>query len=87
MEAVKGAAGRAKLILLASDAGNSVKREAERLEIQIAVLPYTKEELGHAAGRGTCAIAAVADKEFSRGILEAINWGDLGEHSDQIPHT
>ena len=74
-EAVKNAAGRAQLILLASDAGLSVKREAERYGKQPVVLPYNKEELGRAAGRRTCAVAAVTGKEFSRGIKEALNGG------------
>lgn len=71
-EAVKDAAGRADLILLACDAGNSVRREAGRIKARLYTLPHTKEELGHAAGRKVCAIAAVTDTEFSRGILEAL---------------
>jgi ribosomal protein L7Ae-like RNA K-turn-binding protein len=72
MEAVKGAAGRAKLIVTANDAGNSVKREAERLNSQHIMLAHNKEELGRAVGRKTCAIAALTDKEFSRGLSEAL---------------
>ena len=69
-DAVKDAAGRAKLIFIAADAGQNVRREAERYGKRIVVLPYSKEELGHAAGRGQCAVAAVIDEEF--GILEAL---------------
>jgi len=72
-DAVKVAAERSRLIVLANDAGQNVRREAERYEKQVVELPYNKEELGHAVGRASCAIAAVADKEFGLGILEALN--------------
>ena len=68
-DAVKGAAERSCLIVLAGDAGQNVRREAERYGKQIIELPYTKEELGHAVGRAGCAIAAVTDKEFGQGIV------------------
>jgi ribosomal protein L7Ae-like RNA K-turn-binding protein len=87
MDAVMNAAGGSMLVILANDAGNSVKRKAERSGTQTMTLPYTKEELGRAIGRKTCAIAALADKEFTRGILEALNGRDSFEHSDQIPHS
>ena len=73
VDAVILAAGRAKLILLANDAGNSARREAERLGKQIIVLPYNKEVLGRAAGMRTCAIAAVIDEAFSRGVSAALS--------------
>ena len=75
MDAVKKAAGRAQLLLLAGDAGHSAQREAERFGKPLMVLPYNKEELGRAAGRETCAVAAVLNQEFSRGIIEALNGG------------
>ncbi|MDR0293859.1 MAG: L7Ae/L30e/S12e/Gadd45 family ribosomal protein [Oscillospiraceae bacterium] len=90
--AVTDAAGRAQLFLLAADAGHSAKRGAERLARQAGTplihLTYTKEALGRAAGRGTCAVAAVTDKGFSRGIRDALQMeGTLGEYCEQIPHT
>ncbi|MCL2003892.1 MAG: hypothetical protein FWG72_07815 [Oscillospiraceae bacterium] len=71
-EAVRDAAGRAGLILLASDAGNTAGRDAERYGKPLMILPYDKEELGRAVGRKTCAIAAVTDDAFCRGIIEAM---------------
>jgi ribosomal protein L7Ae-like RNA K-turn-binding protein len=79
MEAVRDAAGRACLFLLANDAGNAAKREtghlAEGRGKPLVILPYDKEALGRAAGRKTCSVAALINEEFSRGIREAINGG------------
>jgi ribosomal protein L7Ae-like RNA K-turn-binding protein len=77
LEAVKETAGRAKLVLLASDAGNSVRREAERAKTRIIYLPYTKDEIGKVAGRKSCAIAAVTDAAFYKGIAEALQMEGL----------
>jgi ribosomal protein L7Ae-like RNA K-turn-binding protein len=71
-DAVKEASVRAKLILIAGDAGNTVKREANRYGKQVIELPFGKEELGSAVGRSECAVAAVIDKEFTRGIIKAL---------------
>jgi ribosomal protein L7Ae-like RNA K-turn-binding protein len=71
-DAAADAAGRAGLILLASDAGNTVRREAAGYGKQVTGLPHSKEELGRAVGRESCAIAAVTDEAFTRGIIEAL---------------
>ncbi|MCL1806532.1 MAG: hypothetical protein FWG31_02390 [Oscillospiraceae bacterium] len=71
-DAVIIAAGQAKLLLLSADAGNSAKREAGRLGKQLVTLPYNKEELGRAAGKRSCAIAAVTDEDFAQGIVKAL---------------
>jgi ribosomal protein L7Ae-like RNA K-turn-binding protein len=77
LEAVLEHAGGAAMILLASDAGNSVKREALRLNRHTVTLPHSKAELGAAVGRGTCAIAAVTGAAFDRGIKEALQMEGL----------
>lgn len=55
-------AHKARLILLASDAGEHTRRHGERLGEQgncpALPLPLTKAELGGALGRGSCAILA-----------------------------
>ena len=58
-------AHKARLILLASDAGEHTRRHGERLGEQgncpALPLPLTKAELGGALGRGSCAILAFTD--------------------------
>ena len=67
------AAGKTRLLLLASDAGENVLRKAEhalagkraiRLE-----LPFTREELAGALGIGDCTMAAVTDMGFAETLL------------------
>ena len=70
-DAVKGAAERARLILIACDAGSAVRREAAGYGKRVIGLPYGKEELGRAVGRESCAVAALIDEEF--GIIEALS--------------
>ena len=59
------AAGKARLVLLASDAAdNSVRRAHNFTEGSHAVVlsvPFTKEELGAACGRGSCAMLAITE--------------------------
>ena len=71
-DAVKEAAPRARLILIAGDSGRAVRREAGRYGKRVIELSYDKEELGRAVGREKCAVAAVTDEEFSRGIIAAL---------------
>jgi len=63
----------AKLILLASDtAENSVRRAekfAEAGKTPCLTAPCTKEELGRALGRTSCAMIAVTDTGLASGLL------------------
>ena len=70
------AAGKARLLLLPSDAGESALRKAEhalagkraiRLE-----LPFTREELAGALGVGDCTMAAVTDMGFAEALLRQL---------------
>jgi ribosomal protein L7Ae-like RNA K-turn-binding protein len=72
-DAVKESGRRAKLILIANDAGNAVRREAAGYGKRVVELPHGKEELGCAVGRESCAVAALTDEEFARGVIEALN--------------
>ncbi len=60
------------LILLSSDAGNrtaeSFKRLAAKHGVRLLTLPETKQDLGHAIGKGLCAVAAVTNKGFAESI-------------------
>lgn len=58
--------GKARLVLLAADAGDTTARRgaraAEVAGVPLATLPYDKAELGFRLGRSTCALLAVTDR-------------------------
>ena len=58
---------RAKLLLLASDAGESIARQLDAAAGKTPVLRcgYDKATLGSAFGRGTCSVAAVCDSRLA----------------------
>ena len=68
-------AGKARLLLLAGDASDGVKKRAEGyvfgFRTAIVELPFTKEELGGATGRAQCAIAAVRDLGLAKALADA----------------
>lgn len=68
---------RCRLLLTAADAAEGSLRKARRFaeEGQCILLeaPYSKEELGGALGRKTCAVAAVTDLGFARAIVEKMS--------------
>jgi len=87
-----GAAARARdarLILLASDAAdNTVRRArhfAEAGACLLAQIPATKDELGRAVGRSSCAMLAVTDIGFAEAAakklaaLDAERYGETAE--------
>lgn len=57
--------GKARLVILASDASGNAARRAENFVYGTAVplitVPYTKEELSHITGVGGCSMAAFKD--------------------------
>lgn len=67
--------GRAKVVLLASDAaGNTVDR-ARRLageRVPLAVLPRDKSQVGFALGRSFCAVLAVTDLGLAAALLKRL---------------
>ncbi len=69
-------AGKARLLLLAEDASDGVKKRAEGyvfgFRTPIVELPFTKETMGGAVGRAQCAIAAVRDLGLARSLAEAL---------------
>ena len=62
-------ASRARLMLLASDAGGHTVRRAKSFVAGTAqpllTLPYTRDELGDALGTTSCAIAAITDVQLA----------------------
>ena len=77
-EPVGGAAraGKAYLILVASDAGDHTWRRAKSFaagtDQQCLKLSYTKDELGMAVGRSSLAIAAITDAALALALVQAL---------------
>jgi ribosomal protein L7Ae-like RNA K-turn-binding protein len=73
-EAVR--AGKAKLLLLASDASDNARKRAESFvggrSCLLLPLPFTKEELGEALGYGPCAMSAVTDLGFANALIKRL---------------
>ena len=68
--------GKARLVLLASDAGDAIRRKAERLTAgtkqPLLDVPYDKRTLGGAMGWGDCAIAAFSDLGLAAAFVRAL---------------
>lgn len=87
-----GAAARARdarLILLAQDAADNTVRRAGHFadagQCLLARIPASKDELGRAVGRTSCAMLAITDIGFAEAIakklaaLDAERYGELAE--------
>lgn len=74
--ALAARAGQARLLLAASDAAANTLRRAEHLAEEgrclFLTLPFTKEELGGALGRGSAAVAALTDLGLAAGVAERL---------------
>lgn len=89
-----GAAARAKdarLLLIASDAADNsyrrLKHFADAGACLYAVIPCTKDELGGALGRTSCAMVAVTDIGFATAIAEKLAEDDperYGEITEKL---
>ncbi len=69
-------AGKAYLVLVASDASDHTWRRAKSFVAgtpqQCLRLPYTKDEMGMAIGRSALAIAAITDAPLALAMVEAL---------------
>ena len=78
-EPVGGAAraGKAYLIVVASDAGDHTWRRAKAFaagtDQQTVRLPYTKDEMGFAIGRTALAIAAITDVGLALSLVKSLD--------------
>ena len=67
---------RCRLLLLAAGAGEDARQRAARCagegQCLLAELPCSKEELGAALGRKTCAVAAVTDLGLAQAIVQKL---------------
>ena len=70
-------AGKAKLLLLASDASENAHNRANGFvygrNIPLVVLPYTKMELAGRLGKGAVSMMAVYDLGFAVALMKALN--------------
>ena len=70
-------AGKAKLLLLSTDAADNARHKAENAANgrRVLVLPvhYTRAELAAALGLGDCSMAAVTDLGFANAFVKALS--------------
>ncbi len=70
-------AGKAKLLIVASDASDNAIHRAENFmtgrNIIKVNLPFTKAELSDALGLPGCSMAAVTDMGFSNALMKLLN--------------
>ncbi len=68
--------GKARLLIVASDAGEHTVRRAEHLcrdgKPALFRAPFTKDELGAALGCNACALCAFSDAGFAASFLDAL---------------
>ena len=73
-------AGKAALLLLASDASENARKRAEGFaaarQLSLVALPFTKEEFSSAVGASTAAMAAVTDAGFAGALLRSLAGDD-----------
>ena len=83
-------AGKARLLLLSSDASDGLRKRAEGyvfgFRTPVAELPFTRAELGAATGRAQCAIAAVRDLGLASALAEALA-AEYGERYMPLAQT
>ncbi len=69
-------AGRARLVILASDAGAHTLRRAKSFVAgtaqPILVVDFTRDELGDALGTTSCAIAAITDVRLAQAFVKTL---------------
>jgi len=74
LDAVK--AGKAKLLLFASDISDNTKRKAENAaegrNLSLVPLPFDRSELGDALGLASCSVAAVTDLGFADALMKLL---------------
>lgn len=72
--------GKAVVVFLASDAGettaNRGRKMAETAAVPWTVIPFTRAELGFALGRAACALAALTDRGLARSVLQKLGAED-----------
>ena len=79
---------RCRLLLVAADAGEGAQRRAmhfaEEGQCLLAEIPCSKEELGAALGRKSCAMAAVTDLGLAQAIVQKLAQEALFPHAPAV---
>ena len=82
---------RCRLLILTADAGEGAQRRAshfaEEGQCLLAEVPCSKEELGAALGRKSCAMAAVTDLGLAQAIVQRLAQSEpekFGEMADRL---
>ena len=82
---------RCRLLLVAADAGEGAQRRAmhfaEEGQCLLAEIPCSREELGAALGRKSCAMAALTDLGLARAVAGRLAQGDperYGEMTEKL---
>jgi ribosomal protein L7Ae-like RNA K-turn-binding protein len=69
-------AGKARLVLLASDASDNARRRAEGFlhgrDVPFLPVPFTKEEISQKTGKAGCSMAAFTDTGLALSFAEAL---------------
>ncbi len=75
--------GKARLLILASDASGNAQRRAENFVygtgVPLVTVPYTKEELSDISGAAGCSMAAFTDIGLASAFIS-----DLAEENDGL---
>lgn len=78
---IEARANHAKLVLTASDAGQTLYKRAENFAAMAKcshnALPFTKNELGMMLGRGTPGIIAITDSGMAKAFSEKLVKGEI----------
>ena len=78
--------GKAKLLLVAKDAGDHTFRRARSFvsgsKCPYVCVPYTKDELGGGLGCNACALCAILDAPFAKAFLEDLP--ELAQQHEEI---
>lgn len=71
------ASGRARAVFTASDSGANIVKKIERVaqekDVPVLQIKQTKEELGFALGRSSCAVCALSDSGFATAAAEKLS--------------
>ena len=78
--------GKAKLLLVAKDAGDHTFRRARSFvsgsKCPYVCVPYTTDELGDGLGCNACALCAILDAPFAKAFLEDLP--ELAQQHEEI---
>ena len=82
------AAGKARLVLLASDAAENTARRARNLtegtHAVVLTVPYSKDVLGAACGRASCAMLAITESGLARSAAEKLSAANGGAFDEAV---